>query len=116
VSDAQQILKKSAQSQARLLCRQAEQPDSKFENAEAAATHLRSVMLVLLPTQYFSNDKVMSHHHCAGRHPVLFLLCTASVGTIRVRPSSVLPALTKSASKTLTGILETHGRSPLTQC
>src|ERR1039457_807393 len=44
------------------------------------------------------------------------LLCTASVETIGVRPSSVLPALTKSASKTLTEELETHERWPLTRC
>ena len=35
-------------------------PIQNSKNAEAAATHLRCVMLVLLPTQYFSNDKAMS--------------------------------------------------------
>jgi hypothetical protein len=39
--------------------RRCEAADAKFENTEATAAHLRSVMLVLRPSQYLSNQKVM---------------------------------------------------------
>jgi hypothetical protein len=42
--------------------------------------------------------------------------CTASVEIIGVRGSSVVPALTQNASKTLNEALETHERWPLRQC